>query len=272
MRNPARKTWIGLIVSLGVMFQLVAASSAWSDENTTSADKWQFEITPYFLAAAMVGTSGARGVTADVDMSFEDIWNNLDAGFMVAGEARKGPWILAAEGIYFRLNTQETKSWQGPGGRVSVRGEVDATLTETIFQFSGGYRAVDHTTKLDIIGAARYTRVENDLTLVTSSTGQLFPGGTRNISGSAEWWDPVIGARVLQSLSEKWSLFGYGDIGGFGIGSDITYQLMGGIRYQFTKLLSAKLAYRALYQDYEKDGVVWDMTAHGPLLGLGFSF
>ncbi|MFC1766044.1 hypothetical protein ACFL6U_28695, partial [Planctomycetota bacterium] len=62
------------------------------------------------------------------------------------------------------------------------------------------------------------------------------------------------------------------DIGGFGVGSDLTYQLMAGVKWQISKVLSMKLDYRYLYQDYSKGDVVWDMAAHGPLLGLGFSF
>lgn len=49
---------------------------------TPAEDRWQFEVTPYFFAAGLDGTVGVRGVEADVDLDFEDIWDNLDSAFM----------------------------------------------------------------------------------------------------------------------------------------------------------------------------------------------
>ena len=78
--------------------------------------------------------------------------------------------------------------------------------------------------------------------------------------------------RLISPFSQKWSFIGYADLGGFGVGSDFTFQVIAGIKWQFSKVVSAKLAYRYLYQDFEKDNFVWDMAAHGPMLGFGFNF
>jgi opacity protein-like surface antigen len=64
----------------------------------------------------------------------------------------------------------------------------------------------------------------------------------------------------------------YGDVGGFGVGSDSTYQAIGGVVWQFSQRFSASAGYRYLYQDFEDDGFVWDMAMHGPFLGLGVKF
>jgi hypothetical protein len=260
------------IVGCFVILFLVVPLVAHGQGNTKSADKWQFEITPYFLAASQRGDVGIRGVTADVDMSFKDIWDKLNAGFMAAFEARKGPWIFAVDGLYFRLKGEETRSWQGPLGIVSITGEVEATTTQQLYQLSAGYRLIDEITKLDLIGAMRYNHLDIDLDLVVTTSGNLFPGLTRNLSGSKDWWDPVIGMRLITPFSQKWSFIGYADLGGFGVGSDFTFQAIAGIKYQFSKVVSAKLAYRYLYQDFEEDDFVWDMAAHGPMIGFGFTF
>jgi opacity protein-like surface antigen len=73
-------------------------------------------------------------------------------------------------------------------------------------------------------------------------------------------------------FAEHWSAMLYGDIGGFGVGSDITYQAIAGVNWQFAQHFSAKLGYRYLYQDYENNGFVWKMAAYGPYLGLGIRF
>ncbi|MDB4303708.1 hypothetical protein N9934_02840 [Desulfosarcina sp.] len=272
MKKTFKATYFAFFVTCSFLIGLLTASGVRAQDGTASKNKWQFEITPYFLAAAMKGEVGTGTVDTDIDMSFEDIWDNLDVGLMGIFEARKGRWIFAIDAVYFRLNKEETKSWTGPQGLVTIDGAVEATLTQQLYQGSVGYRVVDKNTKFDLIGGLRYTIVENDLDLVLYPSGESFPGDTRNLNEKESWTDPVFGVRVLAPFSKKWSFFGYGDIGGFGIGSDITYQALAGIRWQFSKVVSAKLAYRYLYQDFEEDDFKWDMSYQGPVIGIGFSF
>jgi hypothetical protein len=143
-------------------------------------------------------------------------------------------------------------------------------MTEQVYQLAVSHRLVNAPTKLELIGAARYTRLDTDLNLVV--TGTLFPGGTRSLSAQEEWWDPVVGFRVIAPFAEHWSFVGYADIGGFGVGSDVTYQVIAGANWQLSKTFSAKAGYRYFYQDYENDGFVWDMAAYGAYLGLGVAF
>jgi hypothetical protein len=67
-------------------------------------------------------------------------------------------------------------------------------------------------------------------------------------------------------------LAGYFDVGGFGAGSDVTYQAIAGVIWQFSRTFAAKVGNRYFYQDYENDGFVRDMAAHGACLGLGIGF
>lgn len=234
-------------------------------------DAWQFELTPYLFGAALSGTTGVGNVSSDVDANFSDLLENLDSGFMAMVEARKGPWGFGFDGVYLHLKDQKTSSWQGPAGIGSATGELEATMTEQIYQLAVSYRLVNAPTKLDLVGAARYTQLDTDLNLVVT-TGPLLPGGTRSLSAQESWWDPVIGIRVIAPLSEQWSFVGYADIGGFGVGSDITYQAIAGVNWQFAPAWVAKAGYRYFYQDYEDNGFVWDIAAHGFYLGLGIRF
>lgn len=272
MKNKVKVGRLVWILACCVLLVLAGPPPARAQDSTDQTDKWQFEFTPYFMAVSLNGDVGARGLTGDVDMSFSDFLDDLEAGFLAAFEARKGPWIFLFDAIYFKLKTDETKSWQGPFGFVSVTGAVEVTPAMQTYQPSVGYRLMDDNTKLDLIGAVRYTRVDVDLDLVVTTAGIIFPGGARSLSRKEDWWDPVIGARLMTPFSEKWSFFGYADLGGFGVGSDFTFQGIVGIKWQFSKVVSAKLAYRYLYQDYTEDDFVWDMAAHGPLLGFGFRF
>jgi opacity protein-like surface antigen len=246
----------------------VQAHAAAQTEVVTDADQWQFEITPYLFAAGMSGKTGIGSVTSEVDMSFNDILNNLDQGFMALFEARKGPWTYGLEGVYFRLKDEGANSWQGPLGST---GTLNATMTEQLYQLTAAYRVMDEHTKVDVLGAARYTQLDADLSLAVTGP-PLLPDGSHSISGTESWWDPVIGARVLQPLADAWTLAGYADIGGFGVGSRLTYQLLAGVNLQFSRSVNAKAGYRYLYQDYQNGSFVWDMKSSGFYLGAGFRF
>lgn len=219
-------------------------------------DGWQYELTPYLLASAMDGTVGVGANTIPVDMSFSDIWDNLDAGFMGIFTAQKGPWTFAAEGVYMKLAAEVT----GP-----VLGVVSADVTNSLYvaQGSVGYRVLDERTKVDVLGALRWTKLDVDMAI----TGPL---NTLNVGGDESWTDAVVGVRVLHPLADRVTLFGYADVGGGG--SDLTYQLMGGVNWEFARDFTAKLGYRYLSWDYDDNGVVWDMAASGPYLGLGIRF
>lgn len=64
----------------------------------------------------------------------------------------------------------------------------------------------------------------------------------------------------------------YADVGGFGVGSDLTWQLFGGVTYRFNQTVSAALGYRHLDVDYEKDSFVWNVSFSGPVIGALFRF
>src|SRR5215470_3538456 len=108
-----------------------------------AADEWQFEVTPYVFGAGLRGTTGVGPVTADIDSSFGDIMKHFDSGLMAAAEARKGLWTFAFDGVYFRLKDQATRSWQGPAGIGSATGDLEATVTNLVYQLAVGYRVVD---------------------------------------------------------------------------------------------------------------------------------
>ncbi len=239
--------------------------------HAVESDAWQYEVTPYALAAGLEGTAGVRGVTSDVDMSISDVLDDFEAGFMGLFAARKGPWMYSLEGVYFKLADQAAKSVTGPFGHVTVNGALDVTTKMYIYQGTVGYRILDDVTTVDVIGALRYTKLDAELDVrITTTPGIVFPGGARSASGSKSWTDGVVGAIVQHPVSNHVALVGYADVGGGG--SDLTYQVIAGANWEFNKGYTAKFGYRLLDWDYEEDGTIWDMTASGPYLGLGIRF
>jgi hypothetical protein len=95
-------------------------------------------------------------------------------------------------------------------------------------------------------------------------------------SGTLEWVDPFVGLRVRHQLAPGKELEFLGDIGGFGVGSDFTWQLFGGYSFDFSVWqteLHGLVGYRALAIDYTQDGPSknnLDLILHGPVVGLSF--
>ncbi len=254
-----------------ILFLACMAIVATRSSVAADSDDWQYEVTPYFLAAGLNGKAGIRGVTSDVDMSFSDIMDSFDAGFMGIFNAQKGRWSYGLEAVYFKLSDVGTKSVSGPFGQVTVNGALELTTKMYVYQGTVGYRLMDETTSVDLLGALRYTKLDVDANVtLTTIPGIVFPGGATSASGSESWTDAVLGVRAIHPVSDNMALVGYADIGAGG--SDLTYQVVAGLNWEFRKDYTAKLGYRVLDWDYENDGTVWDMTASGPYLGLGIRF
>ncbi len=79
---------------------------------------------------------------------------------------------------------------------------------------------------------------------------------------------------MRHQLSSGGELQFLGDVGGFGVGSDFTWQLFGGYAFDFWgSNLHGLVGYRALAVDYTQDGPSknnLDLILHGPVVGLSF--
>lgn len=221
---------------------------------------WRFEATPYLWAVGLDGKIRFGPLPkTDVDVGFSDILDRLDIGLMGAFEARHDRWGLLFDGQYIKVSD----SINTPGPLFS---KFDAEITQQSYALAALYRVVDEPVPLDLAGGVRYYHINADLKL---TAGQL-PG--RYLEGTQSWWDPFIGVRAQYPFAERWSVVGYADIGGFGVGSDLTWQTLAEINYRFSPMFVGKFGYRYLHVDYSKGNFVYDMALSGPYLGLGIRF
>src|SRR5262245_16531506 len=78
-------------------------------QTTTSADAWQFEITPYAWLVGLKGTSQIGNFPpTSTDMSASDVIDHLDFALFGLFEARKGRWGLLFDGMYSKLSGAAT--------------------------------------------------------------------------------------------------------------------------------------------------------------------
>ncbi|HMG36674.1 MAG TPA: hypothetical protein VKM94_22240 [Blastocatellia bacterium] len=223
-----------------------------------SADKWQFQFVPYIWFAGLKGQIGIGSRITDVDADIGDIFDHLNFGFMAAFEARKGKFLLLSDLLYLKVSTENVT----PGPLFS-----SAKLTQKVFLLEGdaGYRLLEKEgSSLDAIAGIRFWHLHTRL---------LFTAGVlpeTEDSRSKNWVDGVGGLRGRAFVTKSWFVFGKGDVGGGG--SDLTYQLLGGIGATFKERFSLLAAYRYLHVNYDRNNFLFDVGIKGPALGFGIKF
>ena len=259
---------------------ILAALTPWvAAEEKPAESTWEFHIAPYLWAISMNGNVTVKGLEADVDVGFSDIWDELNFAFFLEYEARKGHWGLWGSTIYANLGNSNVS---GPRGLINI----DPTVTAFWQEIGGSFRIgtwdlADEPGKktpsvtVDTYFGVRYTYLDLKLDF-----DGVFLGREGDVSKDKSWVEPLIGVRTIWDFSEQWTATLTGDIGGVAFGSDFAWNAMGLIGYRFDlfgeKNAKAFAGYQALSQDYTdgsgRDKFQWDVTLYGPILGLVVGF
>lgn len=256
-----------LIIALLVSSILPALAQADDPAVAQRAEPtWQFEFTPYLWAAGLSGTTRIDGrpeAGLGVDQSFSDILSHLNAAAMGLFEVRHGQWGLLADALYVKVG--QTGGVSGAMGFLSLT--ASAQVTQEVYSLGGAYRLDDTVDPIDLIVGFRYGAVKGDVSISISSPPVPVPN--QRFVNTKDWVDPVIGIRIQHPLTQRWSLTGYADVGGFGVGSRRSWQAVAGANYKFNERLVGKLGYRYLSFDYEDRNFYWKVADSGPCAGLG---
>lgn len=109
-------------------------------------------------------------------------------------------------------------------------------------------------------------RIANDI------ASQLKESLDTTFSLDEQWWDPYVGLRGQWNLNKAFYLKATGDIGGFGVGSNLTWQAYGALGCHITRSIYAEAGYRYLYTDYDKDNFTYKVTQSGVEITAGITF
>lgn len=253
MSSRARST-LSVGAAIPALLLLLALPAFASDAAPAAADdqseQWLLDFTPYLFLSGVSGSVSAGDFTAPINSSFSDIVKNLRVGLFMSFSARKGQWGYLADFEYISL--------EGSGsGRVPANltmdtliGEVDLTFGPELapsLRFLGGLRVFDLDQTLSIDG---------DPSLGTSTTVL----------------DPVLGAVGLWQIDDNWHYEMRGDIGGFGISSELTYQLMMEFQWRISDSVGMPFGYRIISYQIQKDSVRLDTRLAGLFLGVDIRF
>ena len=240
-----------LAVSIGLMTALAGPAAA---------QDWD-------VSAAIYGWGPATSVTVDTplgpvsgDLAFADAWDALDVAFMGTVTADRGRLGFAVDTVFLGLSDNAATA------SVPVLDSVDVETRLSITSLYATWQIFENATgRLDVGGGLRYYTTDNDVALNTVAGPRAFAIGD-------DWVDPLIAVRYRTDLGPNWYATLFADVGGFGVGSEQTWQALALVGYRVNDNLSVEAGYRTLNSERDKDNGQIDVGMSGPALGLRWRF
>ncbi len=281
VKKPARiVAWTSI-----ALFALLVPFSGRA-ENAPPAHRWQFSVTPYLWVPSPNGTlkyeiPPGSGGGPEVDLT-SYVLENLQAVFMMTGEARKGDWALLADVVYLDVESQDSTvksvDFNFGGGKVTVPAGINLGTTTSLRGWEwelAASRTVARgaVSSIDVLAGVRY------LDIKASTNWQLAaevngPGAglsfarSGGISERVTLWDGIVGVRGRVGIGKgNWSIPYYLDAGTGS--SDVTFQAFAGIQYT-AGWYGVQLVYRYLFYDMPGDNLLQNMSFSGPAIGVNF--
>jgi hypothetical protein len=95
---------------------------------------------------------------------------------------------------------------------------------------------------------------------------------SQSLSRQDDWFDPYVGLRGRYNFSKAVYTAVRGEIGGFGVGADLMWEVEGVLGINLTRSIFTELGYRALGGNFENDNFKFDVVMHGPQITTGITF
>ena len=252
-------------------------STAQAEEPTakTSAesDEWLVLVSPFVWAPSMNGQVALGGVDAKADVGFREIFNNINRVFMGNVEVTNRTLGFYLDGVYAKTSQSERAYGQKIGLDIT-QSTLAGGVYYRVYEYALGGNTVfgePRTWRIEPTAGLRWTRITTkvDIDPVGFSTKK-----------KTEWTDPFVGVRMQADLTDRWTLSGEADTGGFDTSSKKTYNAQAYLGYRtflFEHPTIVRVGYRVLAQEYRTRDFTgntfkYDVTQRGPVLGLSMRF
>jgi hypothetical protein len=223
-----------------------------------AADEWQHTAAVYVLGAGLSGESTVEGVDVDVDLSFSEVLDNLEMAGMAAYRGERGQWAVMANAFFVGLGA--TKD-------LSIGGAADVDADLAFLEIDGAYAITE---RLEVLFGLRGVAVD------MAAEVRIPSSPTVTGDQGKSWIDPLVGVRLEIPIGKQWSWVSRGDIGGFGVGSDLAWQAATHFDWRISSLVGMAFGYEALDMDYTDgegaDEFRYDMIIQGPFVAVTFAF
>ena len=267
------------------------------DQVAPDPEPWRFGITSYGWAINIAGSLTARGQTVDVNASFIDLVQKSDSllAWMSYFEADKGRVGFYGDLVWTRLGfSRSTAAYRNPLPGLQLSATANAALvTDLVIAEIGGLYEVHRWpgsdgsfTAVDALLGFRYWNSTASVSVDALATANYAPlglGASRqfgvSLSNTMQWVDPLVGLRLRHQFTPHQNIMVRGDIGGFGLGSQLTWQALGVYSYEWQAdrvRIAAVVGYRAIGVNYSTgsgfDANGMNLVFHGPVIGIGLRF
>lgn len=236
------------------------------------ANGWQVQVVPYLWFAGIDGDVSVGRIEASLDLDFKDWIEDFKFGAQGYIEARKGKLGFFLDSTYLKLESDADV-----GRFIDIEVETELWLVDFGVLYQIGKwpygKSKDSGTELVLIGGGRYLELESEIGLTLSQIA-LLPGVslTAERETSRDVTDPIVGARIRTDLSEKLRFVLRGDIGGFGAGTEFSWNIQAALGYELSDSITGWAGYRHLDIDLDEDNLDAEIAMSGPQLGVSFRF
>ena len=219
---------------------------------------WDVTVGGYGFFGTLNGSTEIGQVPAPIGLDLDDVLRNRQFGFVGHLEVWNGDLGVVVDASILALSGKQAT----PRNGVLTR-DVEETFVDALL----GWRADDWT---EVYAGVRYWNADLDLDLSGPISGAL--------EGGDSWVDPVLGVRITRASEGGWFLRVQSDLGGFGVGSKLTWNLVGGVGYDVSDRFSVIGRYKGLWVNYESgtegsaDHFKYETRTHGPLIGFQLHF
>lgn len=224
--------------------------------------EWGFNLTPYGWFSGFEGVVNTfdSQFPSHVDISPSEALNDSDASFMLIFEAKKG-----GQGVYtdYFYSNSLFDDEVAPVIGLNIRSRTKTTMV-TIAYVRELLEREDLT--LDVMVGTRWWQINSAIRVYNSNN---------NIATSSveQWLDPLIGFKGTKTLGRShFFLSGGASVGGFGVNSDLFYDVNLNFGYQWSTAISTSVGFRQLELDYNKDNFIYDVKQAGWQVDLTWSF
>ena len=211
-------------------------------------------------------------------------------------EARNGPFSVYGDFFWAQLRASGSDlALRTPFTGVSLTADATGHLkftVKSILEAGGTYELARWSnggasyTAIDALAGLRYWNISANVGLDITGSVNVPALGLSQVgqlaidsSGDLNWVDPLVGVRVRQQLASGDEFQLKGDIGGFGVGSKISWQAFAGYTHNFEfggLNWSSMIGYRALEVDYSQGNGLrqsgLNAVLQGPIAAIGLRF
>jgi opacity protein-like surface antigen len=235
-------------MKLRIRISLLLATVAALAMTRPASAEWKNDLTLYLWGSDISGNATVGRLKVPIDIGFDEIFDNLEAGIQAHYEGMSGQWGLGLDFTYLDAgNTNDA----------GVEVEAKTVLAEAF----GIYRVNE---MLDLIAGARF--MELDMTVTAPGLAQA--EGDRSLT------DFFGGLRIRLPLSDTVGVFLRGDAGAGD--SDLVWNVVTGLTWQASKSIALRAGYRWLDYDVENNDKplerTLEMRMEGPFAGIGFQW